>query len=598
MARKPLSRLWKILSGIGADAREEGFLLEDGLSKLERFAHFWVLVWSSFVRNRCPVRASALSYSSLLALIPMLAVAMSVTSIFLKSEGEDRIYQFIDKFVANVMPPSVDSTNPLTSAAISLPDTNSTVLLTTNLDLAGAGANTAAVTNQPRTVAMVSIGTNTLASPGNDARVVLAQKKAAQYIHDFIQNVRGSALGALGTVLLIFVAISMFSQIEATFNDIWGVARGRSWFMRIMLYWTIPTLGTLLVTAALLIASGPHFEATRKMISQMPVIGSILFQCLPVLVLWLTFALIYLLVPNTKVRLSAALAGGVVGGSLWHLNNVFGFLYVSRVVTNNQFYGKLGLVPVFMAGLYFSWLILLFGAQVAYAFQNRAAYLQDKLADNVNQRGREFVALRLMTCLGQRFQRGLPPATIQEMSGELGIPSRLVQQVLQTLIAARLAMEISGAEPAYAPARPLETINAHHILLAMRATQGQDLVTRDEPMRAEVFGEFARIQEAERQAASYVTMLALVNRAQARLELAPPTPAGEEIRLKNALASPAETATQPTPSPAAPPNVELEVRSQSEAPPTPEAESRPDKTVAPAQPIAEPLADEDREFPL
>ena len=254
----------------------------------------------------------------------------------------------------------------------------------------------------------------------------------------------------------------------------------------------------------------------------MPFIGSLIFQLLPLVVLWLTFALVYQLVPNTRVRFGAAFVGGVVGGSLWHLNNLFGFLYVSRVVTNSKIYGSLGLVPVFMIGLYFSWLILLFGAQVAYAFQNREAYLQDKLAENVNQRGREFVALRLMTCIGQRFQRGLPPVTLQEISTELGIPTRLAQQVLQTLLAARLVTEIAGAESAYAPARPLEAINAHHILHAMRTGGGQELPSQDEPARAEVYGEFARIEEAERQAAASVTMLALVNRAQARPEIAAP----------------------------------------------------------------------------
>src|SRR6185503_21028131 len=115
--------------------------------------------------------------------------------------------------------------------------------------------------------------------------------------------------------------------------------------------------------------------------------------------------------------------------------------YVSRVVSNSRVYGSLGLVPVFMLGVYFSWYVLLFGAQIAYAFQNRKLYLQERIAENVNQRGREFVALRLMTCIGQRFQRGLPPATVHEMSSELGVPSRLVQQVLRTLIAAHLVIE-------------------------------------------------------------------------------------------------------------------------------------------------------------
>src|SRR6185369_12305381 len=160
----------------------------------------------------------------------------------------------------------------------------------------------------------------------------------------------------------------------------------------------------------------------------------------------------------------------------------------------------------------------------------RESYFQEKLVENVNQRGREFDALRLMTCIGQRFERGLPPATIPEMSRELGIPSKLIAQVMQTLLAARLVVEATGAETGYTPARPLDAINCHHILLAMRATQGQELITREEPVREEVFGEFARIQAAEKEAASTVTMLALVNRAQARLELAAPTESKTESK--------------------------------------------------------------------
>jgi DNA-binding IscR family transcriptional regulator len=128
-----------------------------------------------------------------------------------------------------------------------------------------------------------------------------------------------------------------------------------------------------------------------------------------------------------------------------------------------------------------------------------------------------------MTCIGQRFQRCLPPVTVQEISVELGIPTRLTQQVLRTLLAARLITETIGAEPAYAPARPLDSMNAHHILQAMRTGGGQELLLRDEPARAEVYGEFARIEEAERHAAASVTMLDLVNRAQPRPEIAAPT---------------------------------------------------------------------------
>jgi membrane protein len=502
MAKKPFSRLIKILTGVYAGGEFE-------LSRLERFAHFCALVVRSFVRNRCLVRASALSYTTLLAIIPLLAVAISITSSLLKSEGEEKIYQVIDKLVSAVMPPATLNTN---SAAVSLnPGANPPSALTP------AHSETA----ETRLMTGSDGETNT-SGEVPDTRVVSAQKEAARRIHEFVQNTRSGTLGTTGVILLIIAAISLLTRIEETFNDIWGVTRGRNWLRQVELYCTTIFLGPLLLVFAVGLTGGGRFQTMKQFIEQTPLIGGFLYHFLPFVLVWLVFALVYLLVPNTKVRFSAALAGGMVGGSLWHLNNLFGSLYVSRVVTNSRIYGSLGLVPVFMVGLYFSWAMLLFGAQVAYAFQNRRAYLQDKLAENVNQRGREFIALRLMTCIGQRFQRCLPPVTIQEISTELGIPTRLAQQVLQTLLAARLVTETAGAEPAYSPARPLEAMNAHDILQAMRAGSGQDLLLPDQPAPAEVYGEFARIEEAERQAAASVTMLDLVNRTQSRPALAAP----------------------------------------------------------------------------
>jgi DNA-binding IscR family transcriptional regulator len=95
------------------------------------------------------------------------------------------------------------------------------------------------------------------------------------------------------------------------------------------------------------------------------------------------------------------------------------------------------------------------------------------------------------------------------------VPSRLVQQLLHVLVTARLVVEVAGNETAYAPARPLDTVTCHDVLTALRAGQGQELATSDEPARAEVYGEFQQILEAERKAASAVTVLAMVGRVEA-----------------------------------------------------------------------------------
>ncbi len=496
------------------------------LTGLQKFAHFWVLVWKSFTRNRCPVRASALAYVTLLALVPMLAVVVGVTSTFLKSEGEEQIDAFIVKLVASVTPPDATlstnvivepdpaTTNLAAQAAlttnasptnIALPDIISTNAGVTNLALTLPGSGDSSRTNA---VAIASLA--------KDERTIRARKEVAKTIHGFIQNTRSGTLGVTGSVLLIFAAISMLTRIEDTFNDIWGVARGRTWFTRIVLYWGVITLAPLLLAVALGLSSGPHLEGTRRLITRMPFVGNLIFQFLPVVLLCLTFTLFYILMPNTKVRWRAAVVGGVVGGLLFHLNNLASVLYVSRLVSNSKIYGSLALVPVFMVGLYFSWLILLFGAQVAYAYQNREAYLEERQLENINQRGREFIALRLMTLVGQRFLTATPPAAVTELGKELCVPTRLIQQIMQTLVSARLIVEVSGPEASYVPARPLERITAHDLLMAMRSTQGQELTSCDEPAHGEVYGEFSRIEEAERAAASSVTMLALAHRAQAR----------------------------------------------------------------------------------
>jgi membrane protein len=562
MANKRFSRLVQILSGAADDAENGIFMLE---GRLESFVHFWTLVVRQFIRNRCLVRASALSYSTLIALIPLLAVALSVTSSLLKNQGEEQFQHAVEKLVASVTPPATLGTN----------------LVTVNSNLVTPAATNRAAMETNAVAATVN-------APGTGVVNPDAQKEIASQIWRFVQNTRSGTLGATGMVLLIFVAIGLLSRIEETFNDIWGVTRGRSWLHQIQLYSTTIMLGPLLLATALGLAGGAQFQSAKDYIAQTPVIGKFIFDLLPLLVLWLAFTFFYQLVPNTRVKFSAALIGGATAGTLWLLNNLFGFLYVSRVVVNSKIYGGLGLVPVFMIGLYFSWLILLFGAQIAYAFQNRAAYLQDRLADNVNQRGREFVALRLMTCLGQRFQNGCRPATIFQLSTDLGIPSRLTQSVLRVLAHQQLVTEVAGPEAAFVPARPLETINAYDILLALRTGTGQELPLREDPALAEIYGEFARIEQAERAAASTVSLLALTQRVTPPAVLPETTPVQVE-KIITPATLPAE------PEPAAPAVVTMPIEATSPAPEKIAASTPPVPPEPPRRPVAMPS---ENDFPL
>ena len=479
MARNNLARLVKILSGMDKDADEEVFQLD---SPLERFAHFWMLVGRQFIRHRCLVRASALSYSTLLALIPLLAVAVGVTSSLLKDQDVQKFDAAIEKMVALI---------PLSGSA----GTNSPAAENYFNDETGWVANFSDSISGGAAAPVVAVTT---------------QKQIAWHIHNLVQKTNGGTLGVTGMIFLIFTAISLLRGIEETFNDIWGVTRGRSWFMQIMLYWTIITLGPLLLAAAFNQAGGAHFQSTRNLLESAPHFSLVSEHLLPMVILSLALALFYKLTPNTKVETRAALLGGFFAGTAWHVYIQISYLIAARADGASRIYGSIVLVLLLMGGLYIVWLILLFGAQIAYAFQNRAAYLQDRLADNVNQRGREFVALRIMTGLGQRFQNAQPPATVPQLSAELEVPSRLTQSVLRTLEHSGLVTEIVGADAAFMPSRPLTDINAYDILQAMRTGNGQELPQLSQPELAGIYGEFARIEQAERAAASVISLLTLV----------------------------------------------------------------------------------------
>ena len=496
MPGKPTSKLKKFWATALAilDERSEHTLAAVQSSPVWRFAHFWVLVGKSFARNRCPVHATALAYATLLALIPMLAVVVSISASLLKERGEKPIEQIIDYLVENVIPQADAEPNSLLARALNRTAVDTTVDSATQAEQAKAAAELKAAETVKNTA---------------------QRKETVTRIKEFIDNIRSGTLGVTGMVALVMVAIMMLSRIEETFNDIWGVTRGRSWLARIVQYWAAITLGPLLLIVALGLTTSSHLTASKERLAATPFIGGMVFQIFPWLVLGLTFTLFYKLMPNTKVHWRAALAGGAVAGGLWHLNNLLGVVFVSRIASNNQIYGSLGIIPVVMIGLYFSWMILLFGAQISYAWQNRRAYLQDKLAENVHQRSREFIALRMMTHIGQRFQRGETAPTVTGLADALGIPSRLASQLLSILVNAQMLVEVADGETAYTLARPAAQINCQDILQALRTNPGQELATRDEPARARLLGEFEKIQQAERGAAAAMTLESLITEARA-----------------------------------------------------------------------------------
>jgi membrane protein len=424
---------------------------EERLPRLHRIARFWVMVVQSFLRNRCPVRATALAYTTLLALVPVLAVVISISTSLLKTEkGQEQMDAAINGMIDKLAPQ----------------------------------------------LGLVSQATGDSAD---------ARNRVMEVIKGAIQNMNSGALGATAMVGIIFVGISLLANIETTINDIWGVTRGRTWFARVVQYWAVMTLGPLLLLVAASLMLGSHTSWVQDALNKLPLV-QFFYDLIPLVLVTVGLGVFYKLMPNTKVEWRAAFIGGFVAALLWGLNNQFNVVYFGQVVRNSKIYGSLGILPIFLVGLYLSWLILLFGAQVAYAFQNRRAYIQERQADVVNEESREFIALRLMNAVAERFERGEKPATLGELSDALGISSRLLTRILVPLLKTKLLVEVRNAETGYSPGRPLEKITYQDIIQAIRSANGQAMSTKEGPVREKVTAELDRIRAAERKIAESVTL--------------------------------------------------------------------------------------------
>lgn len=395
----------------------ESRTLGPAVRRTRSFVQFVYLVVRGFRANRCPLRAAALCYTTLLALIPLLAVAFVFAKGFLKESTTTAVPQLLDLFVTKVAP---------------------------QLELSAAG-----------------------------------RQQVVDQIQSFIGNIDAGTLGTLGTVALIIVAIRLLMTVEETFNDIWGVAQGRSIWRKVVYYWAAVSLGPIILITAIALTGRAEFAQAMAVI---PGGQRFLLKLTPYLVLWAGFGLLYGLMPNTRVLWRAALIGGLVAGTLWQLNSQLNTMYFSRVVTYSKIYGSIGIIPVFLVGLYFSWLIVLFGAQVSFAAQNYRSYIQQRATERVDQAGREQLACRIVLAACEHFLRGTPPPRLTELCEQLVAPPQLANRLIPRLTEAGILAVTSNPDGGLVPARPPEELRVADVLAALRAetpiVAGEDAVGR------------------------------------------------------------------------------------------------------------------------
>jgi membrane protein len=368
---------------------------------------------TSFFDTKTLSRAADLSFSSMLGLGPLIGIAVMVAS---------------------------------------------TVLGERDPDLASDALN--------RVITFVAPQLNQYEKPNNGAVVVNPQLVAL--INGFIKGAQSEAVGVVGALLLVGIVLFLFKSIEDAFNEIWGVRRGRSLLTRVVLYWTVLTLGGVVFFASVALLGAGAF--VNVFFGRLP-FGTEIVQFLRWSLPSISFVLLvgvlgsfYRAIPNTRVRWVAALSGALVVALLLSANNVLGFLYLKRVLLTKSLYGSLGIIPVLMFGLYVFWLFVLIGGHISYAVQNVHVRNSQLAWGSLSAANRERLSLAVLMAICRRFHACQPPMSVPELSDAVRLPTQVLNECLNRIVDLGFVMSVPQARGAhsagmlYQPARPLKRI--------------------------------------------------------------------------------------------------------------------------------------------
>lgn len=269
-------------------------------------------------------------------------------------------------------------------------------------------------------------------------------------------------LGPIGGALFIWSAITLISTIESSLNRVFGAARSRSTSRRVLLYWSVMTIGPLAVSAASHL--GEKAVETFSQMAGLSWLLVILGWVGPIVVGVVVLAAVYRYLPNTRVDFRAALGGALIAVLLWLLAK-WGFSqYVQRLVVRGNLYGVLGVFPLFMMWLNFSWMIFLFGAELTHTAAN-IGRLHTVTKDQTNVISPADALTVALAVIG-RFRSGGGPVEFDPVAGEVDLSGEATQWLLDALCARGVLCTTGDAddEPRYVPARPAESIRVVDVL--------------------------------------------------------------------------------------------------------------------------------------
>jgi membrane protein len=305
------------------------------------------------------------------------------------------------------------------------------------------------------------------------------QEEAALKIIDFsgkiLAETKGGVMAAVGVILLAWAVVKLLGHMEEAFNAIWWVKESRTLIRKfsdyLALLFTAPLLLIFSGSFTVFVSTGltRFFEAVGAPIF-LETLVSLCLKILPFCTIWLLFFFLYVFIPNKKVEIKAALVGAVMAGSVYQLGQVIYISFQVGVSHYNAIYGSFAALPLFLIWLQASWILLLVGAEIAFAWESRRFIMDPKDGEyeEISFRTRKILSLRIALGCVQRFAKAESPLSDSDISTSLEIPLRVVRILLMELVDCNILSEVTTPSgPRFQPARDIDSLTVMTVVKAL-----------------------------------------------------------------------------------------------------------------------------------
>lgn len=307
--------------------------------------------------------------------------------------------------------------------------------------------------------------------PGQEGALI----KAKEYIETSLEYAKGGVFLGVGLVLLFYTVINLMTNIESNFNISWGVKRGRTYYRMFTDYLALIIVGPVF----LVLNAGITIFLNSVNHELVEVVVSPLMKIVPFAITILLFIFLLLYIPNTKVKFSSALLGGIFTGVCFQ---IFQSLYISGqfwISKYNAIYGTFAALPLLLLWLHLTWFMILLGVELSFAFQNVNKFSFEHETENISRRYKDFVIIMIASLIVKRFEKGEAPYTSDELSENYMIPTKLTQDILFFLENVGIIVEVTTEDDwvsGYVPAIDINKITVSYLFAKINKYGSEDFV--------------------------------------------------------------------------------------------------------------------------